>query len=112
MGSCALIGGLLTLLLPETLGTILPENMDDVENSTLDGKPFFACWSKAKVQRHLEAIIAQNIDELERLKDIGSYIYRTDTDSDIRMIIDSYGYKIKSNPLRINLMKQIKYLDI
>ena len=40
-----------------------------------------------------------NYGVLDRLKDVGSYIYRTDTDSDIMMIIDSYGYKIKSNPL-------------
>lgn len=40
-----------------------------------------------------------NYGVLERLKDIGSHIYRTDFDSDIMMIIDSYGYTIKSNPL-------------
>ena len=57
MGVCALIGGLLTIMLPETLGTLLCENMDDLEDLKRDGKPVLAWWSKDKLQKHLEVVM-------------------------------------------------------
>ena len=57
MGVCSLIGGLLTLLLPETLGTLLCENIEDINNLKRDGKPFFAWWSNQKLQAHLDMVI-------------------------------------------------------
>ena len=57
MGVCSFTGGLLTLLLPETLGTILCEKMEDLEDLKKDGKPFLAWWTKTKLQLHLDAVI-------------------------------------------------------
>ena len=57
MGVCSFIGGLLTLLLPETLGTILCEKMEDLEDLKKDGKPFFAWWTTKKLQVHLDAVL-------------------------------------------------------
>ena len=59
MGVCSLVGGMLTLLLPETLGTLLIEKTEDIEDLKSDGKPFFAFWSKRKLQKHLDAIISR-----------------------------------------------------
>ena len=44
-------------MLPETLGTLLCENMDDLEDLKRDGKPVFAWWSKDKLQKHLEVVM-------------------------------------------------------
>ena len=57
MGVCSMTGGLLTLILPETLGTILCEKMEDLDDLKRDGKPFFACWTKRKLQTHLDLVI-------------------------------------------------------
>jgi len=43
MGTMAVIGGLLTLLLPETLGSKLPETLEDVEKMKANQKPFWKC---------------------------------------------------------------------
>ena len=37
MGGCSVVGGLLALLLPETLGTNLPETVEDVEHIQVRG---------------------------------------------------------------------------
>ena len=50
MGSSAICGGLLSLLLPETLGTQLPETLEDTENFKKNDKGFFQCWSSAKLK--------------------------------------------------------------
>ena len=59
MGVFSLIGGMLTLLLPETLGTLLIEDIEDIEDLKNDGKPFFSCWSKRKLQKHLDSVISR-----------------------------------------------------
>ena len=43
MGSVAVFGGLITLTLPETLGSKLPETMEDVDLIKKNGKPFWKC---------------------------------------------------------------------
>ena len=57
LGSCSLIAGLLTLALPETLGTLLVEHIEEVHELKRDGKPFFTCWSKAILQKHKDTIM-------------------------------------------------------
>ena len=59
MGVCSLVGGLLTLLLPETLGTLLCKNIEDLSDLKRDGKPFFAWWTKKKLQSHLDMVISR-----------------------------------------------------
>jgi len=48
MGSMAVIGSLLTLLLPETLGSKLPETLEDVEKMKANQKPFWKCVNPRK----------------------------------------------------------------
>ena len=60
MGVCSLTGGMLTLLLPETLGTTLCEKIDDLEDLKKDGKPFLSWWTKRKLQSHLDSVIQRN----------------------------------------------------
>ena len=60
LGVCSFTGGILTLLLPETLGTILCEKIEDLEDLKRDGKPFFTWWTKRKLQAHLDSVIQRN----------------------------------------------------
>ena len=60
MGVCSLTGGMLTLLLPETLGTTLCEKIEDLEDLKRDGKPFFKWWTKRKLEAHLDSVIQRN----------------------------------------------------
>ena len=60
MGVCSLTGGMLTLLIPETLGTTLCEKINDLEDLKRNGKPFFAWWTKRKLQEHLDSVIQRN----------------------------------------------------
>ena len=57
LGSCSLIAGILTLALPETLGTLLVEHIEEVHELKQDGKPFFSCWSQSTLQKHIEGIL-------------------------------------------------------
>ena len=59
MGVCSLIGAFITLLLPETLGTVLCETNDDLIDLKRDGKPFFAWWTKKKLQIHLDTVMSR-----------------------------------------------------
>ena len=65
LGVCSLLGGLLTLLLPETLGTLLLEKIEDVDELRRDGKPFFGWWSKRKLKKHLDVVISRKRDNDE-----------------------------------------------
>ena len=56
LGSCSLVAGLLTLALPETLGTLLVEHIEEVHELKQDGKPFLSCWSESTLKNHLETI--------------------------------------------------------
>jgi MFS transporter, OCT family, solute carrier family 22 (organic cation transporter), member 4/5 len=48
MGLCALLGGVLSFWLPETLGSPLCETMEDVDNLGKGAKPIFGCRAKGK----------------------------------------------------------------
>ena len=56
LGLCSLIAGILTLALPETLGTLLVERIEEVHQLKQDGKPFFSCWSETTLENHIERI--------------------------------------------------------
>ena len=56
MGSCSIFGGILSLLLPETLGALLPETIADMQSFKLNDKKFFQCWSKAKLKARMEEL--------------------------------------------------------
>ncbi len=55
MGGCAMFGGLLALLLPETLGSPLVESAADVDRmETTRAKPFLSWWSAERLRVALE----------------------------------------------------------
>lgn len=54
MGGSAICGGLLSLLLPETLGALLPETLDEIGLLKDNDKSFFECWSKATLEARME----------------------------------------------------------
>ena len=56
LGSCSIFGGILSLLLPETLGALLPETITDVQAFKYNNKKFFECWSKAKLKTRIEEL--------------------------------------------------------
>merc|ERR1711971_794551 len=56
MGGMAVIGGLLTLLLPETLGSKLPETLEDVEKMKTNQNPF------GNVSIHAQELMKDNHD--------------------------------------------------
>ena len=62
MGGSAICGGILSLLLPETLGAVLPETLDEVGLLKDNDKGFFQCWSKAK----LEAKMQEKLEKVKR----------------------------------------------
>ena len=49
-----LFGGLLSLLLPETLGIPLMASLDDLDGISARTKPFFAWWTRAQLRESLE----------------------------------------------------------
>lgn len=53
MGGCSIAGGLLAILLPETLGSPLIESFDQIEDLGKDSKPFFAWWSSQRLAEHV-----------------------------------------------------------
>ena len=48
MGACSVLGGLLALLLPETLGSSLPDTMEDVDNIKKNAKPIWKFYTGPK----------------------------------------------------------------
>ena len=56
MGTCALVGSVVTLWLPETLGSLTIQSMEDVDNLDTITKPFFAVWSGKKLTKHLQQL--------------------------------------------------------
>ncbi len=57
MGGCSVVGGLLALLLPETLGSPLVESVADVDRMGKEegAKPFFSWWGTDELRRRIEA---------------------------------------------------------
>ena len=56
LGCCSILGGVLSLLLPETLGSLLPETITDVKSLKNNNKKFFEYWSKAKLRSRIEEL--------------------------------------------------------
>ena len=56
LGSCSILGAMLSLLLPETLGVLLPETIEDMETFKHNDKKFFECWTKTKLNTRIEAL--------------------------------------------------------
>ena len=55
MGGSAICGGILSLfLLPETLGALLPETLEEVGQLKDNDKSFFQCWSKAQLEERMQ----------------------------------------------------------
>lgn len=54
MGSFALIAAFLSILLPESLGSLTVQTVEDVDNIRNVTKPFFSYWSDEKLRTHLE----------------------------------------------------------
>ena len=50
MGGSALIGGLLVFLLPETLGSLLPESIDDIANIGKGGKRWYQWLPRSQLK--------------------------------------------------------------
>ena len=65
IGSCALLAAFLTLLLPETLGSLTVQTVKDVENMNSVAKPFFKMWSGKKLSKHLQAQTVRKELDLE-----------------------------------------------
>ena len=56
LGMCSLLAGLITIFLPETLGNLLIEDINEINNLKQDGKPFFSFWSEDTLNKHLEVL--------------------------------------------------------
>ena len=56
LGICSLLAGVITIFLPETLGSLLLEDIDEIHNLKRDGKPFFSFWSEDTLNNHLEIV--------------------------------------------------------
>ena len=56
MGAASILGGFLALFLPETLGTLLPESMEDIDVLKQNKKGFFQCYSKTKLKAKMEEL--------------------------------------------------------
>ena len=69
MGLCALIGAGLAVFLPETLGSSLPETLDDVDALGKDSKPFFAWWSTKQLKEH-QRRVQEEKEEKERRQSV------------------------------------------
>ena len=54
MGGSALIGGILTLFLPETLGSLMLESITEIEQLKTNTNPFFSWWSTKTLKAHLD----------------------------------------------------------
>ncbi|XP_059084961.1 organic cation transporter protein-like [Tigriopus californicus] len=63
MGGCAILGGVLTLLLPETLGSPLIESIGELKGLGDTSKPFFSWWSISKLEKHLASHLHHGVHE-------------------------------------------------
>ena len=54
MGGSAICGGFLSLLLPETLGALLPDTIEEMDLLKNNDKGFFECWSRATLKEREE----------------------------------------------------------
>ena len=68
MGTCALLGSVATIWLPETLGSLTIQSVKDVDSLQEVTKPFFAVWSRKKLSRHLEHLTMKKETDLKPIK--------------------------------------------
>ena len=54
MGAFALLGGVASMYLPETLGSLTIQSLRDVDNLETTTKPFLAYWTGKKLSKHLQ----------------------------------------------------------
>ena len=73
LGICSLVAGLLTFGLPETLGTLLIEHVDEIDNFKRDGKHFCACWSKRTLSIHLQNLMDRKAKYLQEKESRDSF---------------------------------------
>ena len=68
MGSCALLGSVVSIWLPETLGSLTIQSIQDVDSLHTVAKPSFAIWSHKKLSRHLEQLTMEKGTDLKAIK--------------------------------------------
>ena len=68
MGTCALLGSVAAIWLPETLGSLTIQSVKDVDSLQEVTKPFFAVWSRKKLSRHLEHLTMKKETDLKPIK--------------------------------------------
>ena len=73
MGGSAICGGFLSLLLPEPLGAVLPETLEDIGNLKNNDKGFFQCWSKATLKARMDKLAAQQKAAKDDGKEAGKF---------------------------------------
>ena len=54
LGGCAIFGGILSLILPETLGTPLMLSLDELDGLSKRTKPMLKWWTKKELKVSLE----------------------------------------------------------
>ena len=54
LGGCSIFGGLLSLMLPETLGSPLMLSLDELDGLSERTKPMLKWWTKGQLQETLE----------------------------------------------------------
>ena len=54
LGGCSIIGGLLSFILPETLGTPLMLTLDELDGLSKRTKPMLKWWTKSDLNESLE----------------------------------------------------------
>ena len=56
MGTSALVAAFATIFLPESIGSLTVQTIEDVDNLKNVTKPFFAYWSDRKLKKHLDEL--------------------------------------------------------
>ena len=65
LGGCAIFGGLLSLILPETLGTPLMLTLDELDGLSERTKPMLKWWTKSELNESLERNIKARDEKLK-----------------------------------------------
>ena len=65
LGGCAVIGGLLSLVLPETLGTPLMLSLDELDGLSERTKPLLKWWNKKELNESLERNIKAREEKIK-----------------------------------------------
>ena len=65
LGGCAIFGGLLSLILPETLGTPLMLTLDELDGLSKRTKPMLKWWTKSELNDSLERNIRARDEKMK-----------------------------------------------